>query len=127
MAETITTQGCANIAERYTELLANPQWIPSRAHVEALRNQVRGAGLAMDELCKQIDGTVRVAADALARLKEHEHDAALGAAFRAQLHECAIDSLKAATPEQRNQILDAMRSVIEHDPATAQSPKDDTR
>lgn len=64
----VTTTGCADIAQRYTDLLANPQWVPSRAHVEALRNQVRGAGLAMDDLCKQIDGSVRVASEALANV-----------------------------------------------------------
>lgn len=60
-----TTVSCANIAQRYTELLGDPRWTPSRAHVEGLRNMLRDAGETMDNLCEQIDGCVRVSSEAL--------------------------------------------------------------
>lgn len=76
----VTTVGCARIAQIYTDLLADPRWTPSRAHIEALRNQVAGAGQAMDELAKHIDGAVRVAAEAnadvlkLQSFKDYVHE-----------------------------------------------------
>jgi len=36
-----------SVAQRYTELLTNPQWIPSRAHAEGLRNMLNTAALTL--------------------------------------------------------------------------------
>lgn len=81
-----------SVAQRYTELLANPQWIPSRAHAEGLRNMLNTAALTLSWLSVTHERELESLRASLTRVEEESSErmrtACLAVIESERLQEC---------------------------------------